>query len=107
MGLESPETPQPRLRVWRDGEAGALRRPRREVAAQRVAQFARRARSVPPADARAGTSQRDVPTTLNTYSKSFGAARGPNISRAASPNLRGFLPCRFRRKTIFLVRPRK
>src|SRR5260370_1652312 len=101
MGLESPETPQPRLRVWRDGRDGALRRPRREVAAQRVAQFARRARSVPPADARAGTSHRDVPPTLNTYPETFVAARGPNISRAGPPSLRRFLPRRSRRTPSF------
>jgi hypothetical protein len=35
-----------------------------------VAQFARRARSVPPADARAGTSQRDVPT-MRTVKRVF------------------------------------
>src|SRR6266704_508603 len=53
------------------GRDGAPRRPRREVAAQRGAWFARRAWFVPPALTRAGTSRRDVPTTtLNTYSAS-------------------------------------
>jgi len=42
------------------GGDGAPRRPRREVAAQRGAWFARRAWFVPPALTRAGTSRRDV-----------------------------------------------
>jgi folate-binding protein YgfZ len=46
------------------GGDGALRRPRRVLAAQRGAWFARDTRFVPPAAARAGTSQRDVPTCL-------------------------------------------
>ena len=47
------------------GRDGALRRPRRRAqrqAMERGRWFARRARFVPPAVARAGTSQRDVPT---------------------------------------------
>ena len=44
------------------GRDGALRRPRRAMAAQQGTRFARHARFVPPALTRAGTSQRDVPT---------------------------------------------
>src|SRR5229473_2439477 len=52
------EAEQPQFDGW--GRRAAPSAPRR--AAQRAAALARRARFVPPALTRAGTSQRDVPT---------------------------------------------
>ena len=49
--------PSPRAQLDRCGGDGAPRRPRREVAAQRGAWFARRAWFLPPALARSGTSR--------------------------------------------------
>jgi hypothetical protein len=56
------------------GRDGALRRPCRGACArpplaQRVAQFAHHAQFVPPAVARAGTSQRDVPTIASIHTR--------------------------------------
>jgi len=44
------------------GRDGALRRPRRALAAQFGTRFSSHTQFVPPAITRAGTSQRDVPT---------------------------------------------
>jgi hypothetical protein len=47
---------------YKHGRNGALRRPRRALAAQLGTRFVRHAQFIPPAITRVGTSQRDVPT---------------------------------------------
>ena len=77
------------------GRDGALRRLHPRSAAQCVAWFARHVRFVPPAVTRAGTSQRDVPTSgLPCCGATCGVVRTSRVIRSARCNAGGDIAAR-------------